>query len=143
MREIIARAAVRRGIETVFAANREIPIPEDELLKMVIVEKGEGAADRYIIETITEGDLAVTRDIPLAAELVELKASVINDRGDVFTTENIRERLSIRDLMKDFRDAGIMPAGDKSFGKRETQLFANAFDRELTRLLKNQNGQAV
>ena len=80
---------------------------------------------------------------PLAAELVELKASVINDRGDVFTTENIRERLSIRDLMKDFRDAGIMPAGDKSFGKRETQLFANAFDRELTRLLKNQNGQAV
>ena len=136
VREIIARAAVKRGIETEFAANRKIPVPEHELLKMIVVEKGEGVADRYIIDSIEAGDLVVTRDIPLAAELIERRAVVINDRGDQFTPENIRERLSIRDIMKDFRDIGIMPEKESTFGRRETQAFAAAFDRELTKLLK-------
>lgn len=135
VREIIARAAVKRGVKAVFAANRQIPLPEADLVEMVVVEKGEGVADRWIIDQAESGDLAVTRDIPLAAELVEKQIVVINDRGAHFTPENIRERLSIRNLMKDFREAGIMPEKESSFGRREIQQFAAAFDRELTRLL--------
>ena len=136
VREIISRAAIRRGVQTVFAANRQIPVPEDDMLEMVVVEEGEGVADRYIIERAAAGDLAVTRDIPLAAELVENGVTVINDRGNHFTPDNIRERLSVRDLMKDFREAGIMPERESSFGHREVKQFAAAFDRELTKLLK-------
>ena len=136
VREIIARAAVKRGIKAVYAANVKIPIPDDDLLEMVVVEKGEGVADQYIIDRAEKGDLTVTRDIPLAAELVEKNIVVINDRGNHFTPENIRERLSIRNLMKDFREIGIMPERESSFGRREIQQFAAAFDRELTRLLK-------
>ncbi len=139
VREIIARAAVRRGVNAVYVANHNIPIPEDRLLSMVIVEKGEGVADRYIIDQSETCDLAVTRDIPLAAELVEKGLTVINDRGDHFTTENIRERLSIRDLMKGFRESGIMPDGERSFGPKEVQKFAAVFDRELTKILKKQH----
>ena len=137
VREIIGRAAVRRGVAAVFAANHSIPIPEDDLITMVIVEKGEGMADLFIVGSAQENDLVITRDIPLAADLVEKKVVVINDRGDIFTPENIRERLSLRDLMKDFRESGIMTENHRSFGRRETRAFAAAFDRELTRLLKN------
>jgi len=136
VRDIIARAAERRKLTAVFAANRTIPVPESGLITMVVVEKGEGEADRYLIGISEPGDLAVTRDIPLAAELIEKSVVVINDRGDIFTPDNIRERLSIRNLMKDFRDSGIMPEGVRTFGRREIQQFAAAFDRELTKLLK-------
>ncbi|MDC7227431.1 MAG: YaiI/YqxD family protein [Spirochaetales bacterium] len=136
VRDIIARAAVKRGLKAVYAANVKIPIPEDELIEMVVVKKGEGVADQYIIDHAEKGDLAITRDIPLAAELVDKHIVVINDRGNHFTPDNIRERLSIRDLMKDFREMGIMPERESTFGRREIQQFAAAFDRELTKLLK-------
>jgi len=136
VRGIICRAAVREGLECIFAANRKIPLMDDELIKMVQVAEGEGVADKYIVDNSGEGDIAVTRDIPLAADLVENKVVVLNDRGDIFTPENIRQRLSIRNLMKEFRDSGIMPDSDGSFGPKEIQLFANAFDRELRKLIK-------
>ncbi|MDC7126081.1 MAG: YaiI/YqxD family protein [Spirochaetales bacterium] len=139
VREIIAKAALKRKVKTVFAANRKIPFTENEMVEMVVVEKGEGVADQFIIDSSIAGDLAVTRDIPLASELIDKDVIVINDRGDQFTTENIRERLSVRDLMKGFRESGIMPEGQKTFGPKEVQKFAAAFDRELTKLLKPAN----
>jgi uncharacterized protein YaiI (UPF0178 family) len=139
VRDIIIRAAIRSGVPAVFAANHSILVPEDDLITMVVVEKGEGVADQYIVDAVEVNDLVITRDIPLAADLVEKNAVVLNDRGDMFTPENIRERLSLRDLMKDFRESGIMSENHRSFGRRETQQFAAAFDRELTRLIKNSN----
>ncbi len=136
VRGIICRAAVREGIACVFAANRKIPLPEEELITMVQVEEGEGVADKYIVDNSSEGDIAVTRDIPLAADLVDNKIVVLNDRGDIFTPENIRQRLSILNLMKEFRDSAIMPDPDGAFGPKQVQLFANAFDRELRKLIK-------
>ncbi len=136
IRDIICRAAVRKEIQTVFAANVKLKLPESEFIEMVVVDKGEGVADDYIVENCTPGDLAVTRDIPLAARLIDQNIIVINDRGNLFTTENIRERLSVRDLMKDFREAGIMPERESSFSNKEVGKFANCFDRELTKLLK-------
>ena len=136
VRDIIARAAERVGVEAVFAANRKIPLSLHRLIRMHIVEKGEGKADEYLIDCSEQGDLAVTRDIPLAAALIEKGVIVINDRGDHFTGDNIRERLSVRNLMKDFRESGIMHEGANTYGRREIQKFAAAFDRELMRLLK-------
>ena len=136
VREIVAAAAAREGIEAVFAANRQIPLPDEEVITMVTVPAGEGEADAFIVNESIPGDLAVTRDIPLAAELVEKGITVLNDRGEVYDRNNIRERLSIRDLMKDFREAGIMPDAQKSFSMKDIRLFANAFDRELRKLIK-------
>ena len=141
VRDVVSRAALRLKVVTVFAANHVVPIETCDLLKMVIVAKGEGVADQYIIDHVSAGDLVVTRDIPLAAELVGLGAVVINDRGDHFTPNNIRERLSIRDRMKEFRDIGIMPSADRTYGRREIQQFAAVFDREITKLLKQEQSK--
>jgi hypothetical protein len=104
-----------------------------------VVPHGSGEADEELVLRVEPGDLAITHDIPLAARLVEKGAVVLDDRGNLFTAENIRERLSIRDLMEYFRLAGIQTDGMISPGEREIRAFAGALDRELTRLL---NGEA-
>ncbi len=137
IRDIVARAAKRTAINAIFVANRNIPLAKNRFVKMVLVESGEGKADDYIIENCCEADIAVTRDIPLANELLKCNAVVLNDRGTQYTKENIRERLSIRDLMKDFREVGIMDSGRKTFSNKEVQAFAAAFDRELAKKIKS------
>ena len=106
-RELILKTAVRRRIKTIFAANRPIPGiggPDGSLGDLALMElcpAGEGAADDRIVELAESGDLVITRDIPLASRLVETGAPilVIDDRGQIYTRENIRERLSLRDFM--------------------------------------------
>lgn len=93
-------------------------------------------ADAFIKEQVGSGDLVITRDIPLAAELVELGPVVINDRGDLYTRENVRERLSIRNFMKELRDAGLYENPTGMFGRKEVKAFAATFDRILTQLEK-------
>lgn len=118
-------------------ANREVPGTAGNETQLIRVEKSAEAADRYIIEHSSASDLIVTRDLPLARLLVERGNTVLNDRGDVYSTENVGERLSLRNFMYHLRRQGlVLPAG-RSFGRRELQAFANAFDRELTRLLRN------
>ena len=96
IRRVIVRAARRVGIETIFVANRPIPLPSVDTLRMITVEATEGAADAYLVEHAEQGDLAISRDIPLAAALVERGATVLDVRGQVYTRENVGERLSIR-----------------------------------------------
>lgn len=136
VREIIVRAAERTGVEALFVANRPVPGIE-EGAGLVVVGKDEGAADDYIFDHSTVGDLVVTRDIPLAKRLVDRGTTVVNDRGDLFTAENVGERLSVRNFMYQLRSSGLLIPTERSFGAKETQAFANAFDRELTRLLRN------
>ncbi len=140
VREIVIRAAARRGVPAVFVANRRIPLPKNGRVSAVVVPKGDDSADLHITDRAAPGDLVITRDIPLAAQLVEKNVRVINDRGDVFTAENIRERLSVRNFMKDLRDAGLYESPSGGFGPREIRLFSDAFDRELTRILKISGG---
>lgn len=135
IREIICSAASRRKVGAIFVANRTIPIPRAEQVSAVVVSDGDQSADAYLVEHAQSGDLAVTRDIPLAAQLVASGVTVLNDRGDVFTEANVRERLSIRDHMYELRTSGIMVAEQSRFGPREIFRFSNAFDRELTRIL--------
>lgn len=135
VREIIKKAAERTGIDARFVANRTIPGVEAGE-QLVIVGKEEGAADDYILDHSEQDDLVVTRDIPLAKRLVESGTNVINDRGDLFTKENVGERLSLRNFMYVLRNSGLFLPTERSFGSKEVQSFANAFDRELTRLMR-------
>lgn len=135
VREIVQRAAERTGVRALFVANRSIPgVPEGE--QLVIVGSGDDAADDYIYDHSDNEDLVITRDIPLAKRLVDRGTSVINDRGDIFTRENVGERLSVRNFMYLLRNTGLLTPTERSFGAKEAQSFANAFDRELTRLVR-------
>ena len=136
IREIVARAAARLRVQAVFVANRRIPFPGNDYVSGVIVPAGEGRADRSIREKTDPGDLVVTRDIPLAALLVEAGAVVINDRGTVYTAENVRERLSLRDFSLELIKSGVQVERKDRFGRKEVQAFAAAFDRELTKALR-------
>ena len=136
VREIVCRAAMRRKVRAVFVANRPIPLPPGRLIESVVVAAEDQSADAYILECAEPDDVAITRDIPLAAGLVERNLVVLNDRGDIYTAENVRERLSIRDHMYELRSNGVLVAEQSSFGRRQIFQFSNAFDRILTQRLK-------
>jgi uncharacterized protein YaiI (UPF0178 family) len=106
---------------------------------MEICPAGEGAADDRIVELAKPGDLALTRDIPLATRLVEAAVLVIDDRGGVYTRENIRERLSLRDFRVGLAKNGLETARSAVYGKKELKMFADALDRVLARLSREQD----
>lgn len=137
VRQIISKASLRLLVRLVFVANRLIPIASHELVEFVKTGEEEQSADRYIMASSKEGDLVITRDIPLAANLVELGIAVINDRGLLFTPDNVRERLSIRDFMYEVRSNGLMTDRMGTFNQKDLQKFSNTFDTVLTKLLKS------
>ena len=136
IKEIITRAAARRTVDTVFVANKTIALPHSSYLSSVQVELGTDAADRYICEQAGSHDLVVTHDLLLADALVAQGIIVIDPRGDIYTDKNIGNRVSARSLMQDLRETGDITGGPRQFGDKERNRFANAFDRELTRLLR-------
>jgi uncharacterized protein YaiI (UPF0178 family) len=136
IKEIVIRAALKRRIATVFVADKVTRLPESDLLSCVTVESGPDAADRYIVEAAADGDVAVTQDVPLAAQLVRKGVTAIDPRGAVHTVASVGERLSIRNFMDDLRGAGVTTGGPAPFGPRDRQRFADGFDRVLTRALR-------
>lgn len=136
VREIICKASLRLSVTAVFVANRLIPVASHELINFVVTSGDEQSADNYIIEHSKKGDLVITRDIPLAVALVELGIAVINDRGVLFTPDNVPERLSMRDFMYEVRSNGLMTDKMGAFNKKDLQNFSNTFDSVLTKLLK-------
>lgn len=133
-REIILRFSARLGIPAVFAANRPIPGLSGGLSSMELCPPGEGAADDRIAALARRGDLVVTRDLPLAERLVCAGIVALDDRGRVFTPENIRERRSMRDFIVGLAENGMDIERMASYGKKELNAFANSLDRELTKL---------
>ena len=139
VKEILFRAAKRLEIPTVLVANRRLSTPANNPhVRNVRVSGGPDVADRHIAENAAVGDLAVTADIPLAATLVEKGLVVIDPRGEVYTEENVRHRLSIRDFMDSLRSSGVETGGPKPYGPREKREFASALDRILTRERQNE-----
>ncbi len=136
VRKIVIKASMKRKIPTVFVADRRIPLPASPHIDFREVEPGVDRADAEIIEHAQPGDLVITRDIPLAANLVKSGVSAIDDRGYVFTESNIGDRLSMRNLMYDLREAGVQAERTRPPGQRELKAFADSFDREITRLIK-------
>lgn len=138
VKEIVFRAATRLGLETVLVANQRLQVPPGNgFVSAVRVEGGPDEADRYIADHARAGDVAVTADIPLAAILVETNVTVIDPRGEEYTSETIGERLSVRDFMDGLRGAGVETGGARAYGPRDKQRFAGALDRVLTRAMRN------
>jgi uncharacterized protein len=138
VKEILYRAAKRLELETVLVANQPLGTPRhNDWVDAVTVQGGPDVADRYIVEHAVEGDLAVTADIPLAADLVEKGVIVLDPRGELYSAENVRHRLSIRDFMESLRGAGVDTGGARPYGKKDKQAFAAALDRVLTAALRD------
>jgi uncharacterized protein YaiI (UPF0178 family) len=136
-RELALRTARRRGLAAVFAANRPIPGIAGENITMEICPPLENAADNRMVELAEPGDLAISRDVPLAKRLVENGIAVIDDRGRVFTAENIGELLSLRNFMVGLAENGLGVERAANYGPKELKTFADSLDRLLTKLLKN------
>lgn len=133
VKEIVFRAAQRLQLETVLVANKRLPVPVgNPYISAVCVAGGPDVADRYIAEHAATGDLAITADIPLAAILVEQGVTVIDPRGEQYSEDNVRERLSVRDFMDSLRGSGVETGGARPYGEREKKAFAAALDRLLT-----------
>ena len=133
IKEILFRAAKRVGVHTILVANQELRIPASPSIKAVQVRPGLDVADNHIIQHLQSGDLVITADIPLAAEAIAQGAYALNPRGEFYSKENIRERLSLRNFMDELRNAGVETGGPSAFSQRDCQAFANQLDRFLTR----------
>ena len=137
VKELVFRAAKRLGIEVILVANQRLQTPPgNPFVSAVRVEGGPDVADRYIAEHAVAGDLVVTQDVPLAAQLVPREVAVLDPRGEEHTAETIGERLSVRDFMDQARLSGIVTGGPPPYDARARQAFAAALDRALTRGLR-------
>ena len=131
IKDILFRAAESRQMPLVLVANRLIATPPSLFIKAVQVAGGFDVADSYIVQQCQANDLVITADIPLAAEVVAKHAFALNPRGELYTLENIKEHLAMRDFMTGLRDTGQVTGGPSAFGQRDKQAFANALDRFL------------
>ncbi len=132
IKEILFKAAERTKVEMTLVANRPVRIPASRLISFVQVAAGCDVADNEIVARMSSGDLVITADIPLAAEVIDKGGHAINPRGELYSTENIRERLSMRDFMDSLRGSGMETGGPPALNKRDRQVFANQLDRFLT-----------
>ena len=133
IREILFRAAQRVQRPLTLVANHSLPVPKSEWIRSRQVPQGFDVADDYIVQQVEAGDLVITSDIPLAAELIDKGAAVISPRGEQFTASNIRQRLNMRDFMETMRSTGELHGGPPALGDRDKQVFANALDRYLAK----------
>lgn len=136
IKEIVFRAAERLEVEVCLVANKALTKHNSQFVTSVVVPEGFDVADDYISEHATSRDLVITADIPLAARIVEIGGVALDPRGELYTEENVGERLSVRDLMQELRGEGLVQGGPGQFGLVDRQRFASSFDRTLTRLIK-------
>lgn len=136
-REILFRAADRTGVQLTMVANQPINTPMSKNINSLQVSGGFDVADDEIVKRLEPGDLVITSDIPLAAEVIEKGGHALSPRGELHTTENIRAKLNMRDFMDTMRSSGVqMGGGPSAYGQRDKQEFANNLDRFLTRYAK-------
>ena len=131
IKEILFRAAERKQLKLILVANQYLRTPPSSLIRAVQVPAGFDVADRYIAEQVAAGDLVITADIPLAAEVIERQAHALNPRGERYTPDNIRQRLAVRDMMEELRASGQVSGGPATLGQSDRREFANALDRFL------------
>lgn len=132
VKEILFRAADRTKTELFLVANRYMRTPPSQYVKALQVEAGFDVADNEIVRRVVANDLVVTSDIPLAAEVIELGAHALSPRGELYSPENIKARLNMRDFMDTLRASGINTGGPPALNQSDRQAFANHLDRILT-----------
>lgn len=131
VKEILFRAAEREQLPLILIANQPLKVPPSKYISTVQVSAGFDVADNAITERVADGDLVITADIPLAADVVAKGATALNPRGHLYTEQNIRERLAVRDMMDELRSTGQIHGGPSGFSKKDRQAFANQLDKFL------------
>ncbi|TAH47369.1 MAG: YaiI/YqxD family protein [Elusimicrobia bacterium] len=133
IKDILFRAAERARVETILVANQRIRTPPSRFVRSIQVTGGLDAADEEIVSRIKTGDLVITADIPLAARVLEKGALALNPRGELYTSDSIGQRLSMRNFMDELRGAGVNTGGPAGLHPRDRQAFANQLDTWLSR----------
>lgn len=133
IKDILFRAAERIQVHLTLVANQPVATPPSAWITSLKVRKGFYAADNEIVRRLEPGDLVITADIPLAAEVIAEGGFALNPRGELYTEANIRERLNLRDFMETLRASGIQTGGPSALNQRDRQAFSNALDRFLSR----------
>lgn len=137
IKDILFRAAERTGVLLTLVANQPVRIPPSRYIKMLQVTSGFDIADNEIVNQLSTGDLVVTSDIPLAAEVIEKGGHALSPRGELYSADNIKARLNMRDFMDTLRGSGIHTGGPSALSQSDRQSFANQLDKLLTRYAKN------
>lgn len=133
IKELLYRTAQRRKVKVTLVANQSMRIPRSEFVDSILVHGGMNIADRKIVELVTPGDLVITADIPLAADVVAKGGQAIDPRGQLYTDANVGERLAVRNMLDGLRGEGHIMGGPTNFSPRDRQAFANQLDRWLTK----------
>jgi hypothetical protein len=133
IKDILFRAANRTGTLVTLVANQPLQVPSSEFIRTVQVASGFDVADNEIVKRVTPGDLVITADIPLAAEVIAKDGFALNPRGELYTEDNVRARLNMRDFMDTLRASGINTGGPPAINQRDRQEFGNSLDRFLSR----------
>ena len=133
IKEILFKAAERTGIQTTLVANQPVRVPPSRFISFIQVSSGFDVADNEIVERAGAGDLVITADIPLAADVIAKGAYALNPRGELYTTENIKARLNIRDFMDTLRGSGIDTGGAPALNQSDRKSFADNLDRLLAK----------
>lgn len=131
IKEILFRAAERKALELILVANQVLSVPRSRYISTLKVKAGFDVADNEIVSRVSAGDLVITSDIPLAAEVIEKGSVALSGRGELFTVENIRARLNMRDFMDTLRSSGIQTGGPPPLSKQDRKSFADHLDRLL------------
>ena len=134
IKDILFRAAERTQVELILVANQAVPTPPSKFIKSLRVMSGFDVADNEIVKQLDAGDLVITADIPLAAEVLARGGHALNPRGELYTTDNIKARLSMRDFMDTLRASGINTGGPSALSHSDRLAFANSLDKFLARL---------
>ncbi len=137
IKDILFRAAIRTKIPLTLVANQPMHIPRSDLITILTVPSGLNVADQKIVELLDPGDLVITADIPLAAHVVNKGGTALDPRGELYTDENIGERLTMRNLMDELRGGGMIGGGPAPFSGNDRQAFANQLDRILAKLRRS------
>lgn len=133
IKEILFRAAKRAQVQVTLVANQSLRTPSSQHIKSMQVSSGFDVADDEIVRQVAAGDLVVTADIPLAAQVVDKGAHALNPRGELYTPDNIKARLNLRDFMATLRDSGVNTGGPAPLSQSDRQAFANHLDRLLAK----------
>jgi uncharacterized protein len=136
LKGLLIRAAVRLQVPLVFVANKKLKHESSGIVSSIIVPEGPDIADDRIVEKAQPGDLVVTADIPLADRVIAKGAFALDYRGKLYTEDNIKDRLALRDLLYELRDGGMITGGPSTFSKKDCHAFANQLDSFLMRQLK-------
>jgi len=136
LKPIVTKAIKRLKLKTYVIANKKITVGESKYIEYIIVDAGADEADHTIVEMVKENDLVITADIPLADRIISKKAHAIDHRGELYSVENIKQYLTMRNFMQEMRDAGEMTSGPKTFGEKNAREFANQFNAFLGKRFK-------